>query len=208
MDVLADSWIKDVAAQGFVNGLSVGGHAKRVTLSQVSFVHTAAIDGSAGYPADFAIDGQQVLLDRCASQGDHVFSLVTEATEPGPNVVLNMKATGTSTNLAPHQRWATGLLIDDLDSPGGGVDLQNRGTAGSGQGWAIGFGVLWNANAGSMLVEQPPGSQNWAIGSLGSVDKGSTGAIDSPGKPVIPTSLYLAQLCERLGPQAVTAIGY
>jgi hypothetical protein len=208
MDVVADAWVRDVAAQGFINGLSIGGAAKRVTLSKVSFVHTAAIDGSAGYPADFAIDGQQILLDRCASEGDHVFSAVTEATEPGPNVVLNLTSKGTATNLAPHQRWATGLLVDGLDSPTGGVDLMNRGTAGSGQGWAIGFGVLWNANAASMLVEQPPGSQNWAIGSLGTVTTGSTGAIDSPGKPVTPGSLYLAQLCERLGPQAVTAIGY
>jgi hypothetical protein len=59
-----------------------------------------------------------------------------------------------------------------------------------------------------MLIEQPPGSQNWAIGSTGTVDPKSTGAIDSPGKAVNPGSLYLAQLCERLGPAAVTAIGY
>jgi hypothetical protein len=208
MDAAIDSWVSDVAAEGFVNGLSIGGGAKRVTLTRTSFLHTAPIDGSSGYPADFATDGQQVLLDRCSSQGDHVFSMVTEATEPGPNVVLNMTAKGTPTNLAPHQRWATGLLVDGLVSPTGGVELQNRATAGSGQGWAIGFGVLWNATAASMLIEQPPGSQNWAIGSTGTVDPKSTGAIDSPAKAVTPGSLYLAQLCERLGPAAVTAIGY
>jgi hypothetical protein len=155
MDAVTDAWIKDVAADGFVNGLSVGGHAKRVTLTQTSFLHTAGVDGSAGYPADFAIDGQQILLDRCASTGDHVFSMVTEATEPGPNAVLNMTAKGVSTNFSPHQRWATGLLVDGLDSPTGGAELMNRGTAGSGQGWAIGFAVLWNANLATMLVEQP-----------------------------------------------------
>jgi hypothetical protein len=49
---------------------------------------------------------------------------------------------------------------------------------------------------------------NWAIGCTGSVDKSSTGTVDSEGMPVRPSSLYLAQLCERLGPDALSAIGY
>jgi hypothetical protein len=31
---------------------------------------------------------------------------------------------------------------------------------------------------------------------------------ESVGIPVAPKSLYLAQLCERLGPQALANIGY
>jgi hypothetical protein len=34
------------------------------------------------------------------------------------------------------------------------------------------------------------------------------GAIDVAGTAAAPASLYLAQLCVRLGPQAVTNIGY
>jgi len=34
------------------------------------------------------------------------------------------------------------------------------------------------------------------------------GIIESPNKPVQPTSLYLEQLRERLGPTALTNIGY
>jgi len=34
------------------------------------------------------------------------------------------------------------------------------------------------------------------------------GIVDSPGTPVTPQSLYLAQLAERLGPQALKNIGY
>jgi hypothetical protein len=105
-------------------------------------------------------------------------------------VVLDLKASGTSTNLAPHQRWATGLLLDNIQSPTGGIELQDRGSAGGSQGWAIGFGVVWNSIATNMLIEQPPGSQNWAIGSTGTVDRGTTGAIDSPGVAVDPKSGY------------------
>jgi hypothetical protein len=177
-------------------------------VQDTSLKHTAPINGASGYPADFSIGGQQILLSRCTSQGDHVFSVVTQATDPGPNVVLNLSAQGISTNLAPHQRWATGLLLDNIQSPTGGIDLMNRADAGSGQGWAIGFGVVWNSTAMSLLIEQPPGSQNWAIGSSGAVATASTGIIDSPGVPVVPKSLYLAQLCERLGPQALVNIGY
>jgi hypothetical protein len=207
VDAAIDGWVRDVAAEGFNNGLSVGGGAKRITLDGVSFVHTAPIDGSAGYPADFAFGGQQILMQRCSSQGDHVFSFVTEATEPGPNVVLDLQAKGTSTNLAPHQRWATGLLVDRLASPTGGVDFINRGTAGSGQGWAIGFGVIWNATAANLVVQNPPGSINWVIGSSGKLTAPAA-SVDSAGTAVTPASLYLAQVCERLGPQGLANLGY
>jgi hypothetical protein len=67
-----------------------------------------------------------------------------------------------------------------------------------------------------LLVQQPPGSQNWCIGCQGSVvvraPAGSqttppNGVFDSLGAQVSPGSLYLAQLCDRLGPEAVANIG-
>jgi hypothetical protein len=211
IDAAINGWIDDVVGDGFINGMSVGGAAKWVTIEKMSLLHTAPIDGSSGFPADYSIGGQQILIDRSASTGDHVFSVVTQAMAPGPNVVLNLTAKGVSTNLAPHQRWATGLLLDNIDSPTGGINLMNRNTAGSGQGWAIGFAVAWNGTASTLLVQQPPGATNWAIGMNGNETKQGTipiGTIDSPNQPVAPRSLYLAQLCERLGPAALKNIGY
>jgi hypothetical protein len=208
IDGVINSWLSDISADGFINGLQVGGHAKWLTIQDTAFTHTAPVDGSAGYPADFGVAGEEVLLLRCSSQGDHVFSFGTQAGVSGPNVVSHFKARGVSTNMAPHQRWATGLLLDDIDSPTGGIELMNRGTAGSGQGWAIGFGVAWNSVTSHLLIEQPPGSQNWAIGTSGTLDVGTDGALDSKGRVVDPGSLYLAQLCERLGPQAPNHIGF
>lgn len=60
---------------------------------------------------------------------------------------------------------------------------------------------------------------NWAIGCTGAIqtstqpgDRGGPklpeGIFDSPGTPVTPASLYLAQLSQRLGPQALANIGY
>jgi len=42
----------------------------------------------------------------------------------------------------------------------------------------------------------------------GSTTTPPNGIFESPGKAVTPGSLYLAQLCERLGPKAVADIGY
>jgi hypothetical protein len=52
---------------------------------------------------------------------------------------------------------------------------------------------------------------NWCIGCVGApVTNGNTpnGIFDSPGKPVTPPSLYLQQLQDRLGAEAVKSIGY
>src|SRR5262249_18453042 len=111
------------------------------------------------------------------------------------------------------------LLLDNVYSPTGGIDFQDRGNAGSGQGWSIGFGVVWNSTANTFLIQQPPGSTNWAIGSSGrrttAREPGNPdptplpeATIDSHGTRVAPGSLYLEQLCERLGPAALTNIGY
>ncbi len=222
MNAVEDAWVRDVVGNEFTSGFDVGGQAKWVTVEDSRVLREVPIDGSQGYPFHFSVDGQGILVQRCTSQGVGVFSYATQAESPGPNVVLEMTASdadaGTHTNLQPHQRWATGLLVDDASTPSGGIALMNRGWDGSGHGWAIGFGVIWNAVANNLLIQQPPGAQNWSIGSTGTQTTasapGSTagplpqGIVDSPGVAVAPRSLYLAQLCERLGPAALAAIGY
>jgi hypothetical protein len=89
---------------------------------------------------------------------------------------------------------------------------------GSGHGWSIGWAVAWNCKAKSYLNQLPPGSANWVIGSSGehhrraipfdSIPLLPEGMYDSHGMPVTPSSLYLAQLYERLGRQALVNIGY
>jgi hypothetical protein len=82
----------------------------------------------------------------------------------------------------------------------------------------MGWGVIWNCRAKDYIVQNPPGAINWLIGSVGENKPAARpfgqapmlpeGTVDSPGKAVTPQSLYLAQLAERLGPQAVKNIGY
>ena len=223
MNAVKDAWVSDVAGDEFTTGFVVGSGARSVTVQDSHVTRVVPIDGSQGYPFHFSVDGQGVLVQRCTSSGVGVFSYATQDRTAGPNVVLQMTvpdddAGAAHTNLQPHQRWATGLLVDDASTPTGGIALMNRGWDGSGHGWAIGFGVVWNGVASSLLIQQPPGAQNWSIGAKGTQTTASApgsdagplhqGIVESPGLAVAPRSLYLAQLCERLGPQALAAIGY
>ena len=221
MDNIIDSWIQDVVGQETQNAFNVNKNAKRITLDRVIDNITTTQTRSAG-TADFSVTGTQVLLNQCQSNGTGDWPFVTSTTGTGPIVVLNFSTTQ-SAGYSPHQRWTTGILVDSSTAPNApsqtpGVAYRDRGTAGSGQGWTSGWSVAWNVNTPFLLVQQPPGSENWCIGCVGTEVSASrpggdgtllpNGIFDSLGAPVTPSSLYLAQLCERLGPSALTNIGY
>jgi hypothetical protein len=217
MDAVENAWVRDVVAEEVTEGFVLGATSKRVTVEDSAILRTAPVDKTDGYPFEYSIDGQQILVQRCSAQASSLFSFATKSRAPGPNVVLRFTVKGGPGQLQPHERWSTGLLVDGAEMPDADIDFMNRGIYGSGHGWTMGFGVVWNSVAHSLLIEQPPGSQNWAIGTSGTWARGvapgattleAPGAVDSPGAPVSPESLYLAQLCERLGPGAVGAIGY
>jgi hypothetical protein len=130
---------------------------------------------------------------------------------PGPDVFFNCTATGTvHVDAGPHERWAAGVLYDNISIPGGLLEIENRSWMGSGQGWAGANSVLWNSTAKDYTVENPPTAQNWAVGIKGAlttpVDKGKTETILDNGQTVMlsladgktTTSLYEAQLAARL----------
>lgn len=223
MSGLSDGWARNLEIFNTVNSISVTG--KRITVDNVSIIHNLPTIGAAK-PADLNGSGQQVLFNHCTITGDNLFFFGTGAKVTGPVVVLNCVFRGNGW-IQPHQRWATGLLIDGCQVPDGGIDFMNRGVMGSGHGWAIGWAVAWNCTAKSYLNQLPPGSANWVIGSKGDqqrksipgANQGSSitydassllpeGIYDSHGTPVTPGSLYLAQLYERLGKQALINIGY
>lgn len=216
MDAVINGWVRDVDTDEFISGLIVEDGAKWITIEDVNIRRTNAIDGSSGWPFHLSVAGQQTLTHRVQTSGADAFPYATQARDPGPNVLLGLVAKSASRGaVQPHQRWGTGLLVDSSQSQS--IDLRDRGIMGSGHGWTMGFGVVWNSTADTFLLQQPPGAMNWGIGLIGKIvtdeEPGSTyvpptGTIDSLGKPVAPKSLYLAQLCLRLGPQAVKNIGY
>lgn len=158
------------------------------------------IKGGLRYP--FCLAGQLCLVQRCfATEGRHDF--VMQYWVAGPNVFLDCKAERSHSDSGPHQRWSTGTLYDNVET--GRINAVNRGTSGSGHGWAGAQMVFWNCKADAMHVAKPPTAQNFAIGCIVAEPRGS-GHWESNNQPVAPRSLYLRQLEDRLGPQAVKNI--
>jgi imidazolonepropionase-like amidohydrolase len=220
MNAVSDSWVRDIVSVDTHNSITFGQSVRRVTVEDVHIRHTMPFTAPAA-PADFAISGTQILLDRCSVTGQGVWPVVTQAGVTGPNVVLDFKADGAG--IAPHQRWATGLLVDRSEFTGGterrpNIAFSNREHAGSGHGWSVGWAVAWNVKADYLLIQQPPGAKNWCIGCTGKptpilwhgnpipLPEIPSETFEAPGATVSPDSLYVAQLRDRRTAARPTAI--
>ncbi len=209
-----DCWAKSLLIEETMNSVGAGG--RRITLEEVKVTRTVPNVG-ASKPAEFAPNASQILMNRCSSHGDNIWHAATGSGIAGPIVLLNCMFTGNG-RAEGHQRWTTGILADNCQVPDGGIDFKNRGSMGSGHGWGTAWSVAWNCVAKNYVVQQPPGSYNWMIGCTGAnlptprpFDRSPAlplGVSDSPDKKVNPSSLYLTQLEERLGRQALRNIGY
>ena len=212
MNAVEDGWVTDVVGQETQNAFNISNNGKRITFDHVINNVTTTQTRSAG-TADFDVTGTEVLVNWCESNGTGDWPIVTAAEGTGPIVVLNFSSTQKA-GISPHQRWTTGILADSDSFPNAlsgtqGVAFRNRGTSGSGQGWASGWSVAWNVITPFLLVSAAPGTDSWCIGCVGTETTTSdpNGIYDSLGTLVAPESLYLEQLRERLGDQALANIG-
>jgi hypothetical protein len=217
-DNFVDGWVRDVTGHNFTRGVIVQPGVKRMTVEDVVLTHDFVEYKTSAAPFDFSINATEVLIQRSSSSGGNtIWFFATQNYARGPNVVLDFSGKGLG-HIAPHQRWASGLLLDQASSERG-IIMGSNGTAGNGYGWDIAWGVVWNCVSSTDILA-PPGAMNWAIGCKGGVSAphGHSGVPTSPilakginesqNIPVTPRSLYLAQLCERLGPQALVNTGW
>lgn len=198
-----DSYVRQVNVTGFNTFVNVQYNASRITIEKVGLFRDRDTDKSAGYPADIAVLGSQVLIQDSGQYGRKTakaFSVATQAGTPGPNAVLRHVVQSDIQQIYPHQRWAHGILAEDTDA---GVIYFNRGNAGSGHGWAINAGVAWNVR-GAVQIQSPPLGVNWGIGCTGAVSKDTNGSMVDTGTAVTPQSLFSAQLAKRKAATAKT----
>jgi hypothetical protein len=200
-----NAWARDLTAIHFYHGVSaIGGGAKWVTVQDSAALDPVSIiTGGRRYP--FSIGGQLNLVQRCyAREARHAFVLGSHVA--GPNVFLDGKSEGEHATSEPHHRWSCGGLFDNIRA---NIAFQDRQWMGSGHGWAGANYVAWNCE-GSLVCQQPPTAQNFAIGQVGTKEPGAfkrpDGYWESLGRHVAPRSLYLQQLEDRLGPEAVRRI--
>ena len=208
-DNMKNGWVRNATALHFVYsmvGTSRG--AKWVTVQDC--VSRAPVSQRAGARRfTFALRGQLALVQRCLSEeGRHSF--MSGQPTSSANVFLDCKAITPFSSSEPHEQWATGNLYDNIQAP-----LTARFWKNINIGWAGANTVFWNCE-GSFLVQKPPTAQNFSFGHLGvnavvfniplQDPTKENGHIESLDKHVVPRSLYLTQLRERLGDAAVRQI--
>ncbi len=199
-----DIWMKNVGMKNTFPDVQVGEDSRRVTVEALKTEHPGEIkqsEKSNGYASYVRLLGAQVLMNKCNISGDNAFYISTANPASQLNVILNSTFSGNG-SIEPHMTWSTGLLLDNCKLNQGEISIRNRGKAGSGHGWTMGWSVVWNCSAKNITIEQPPGATNWCVGSSGKYeveDKGKSAWLFMKGSSVTPSSLYQAQLAVRLG---------
>jgi len=206
-----DSWVRNVTARFVSHGFATRNGAHFNTFEDVAYIDPRFGETEGARRYVFLYEGNAAfnLTQRCYNRGGrHTF--VVGAQVPGPNVYLDCVAVDDSNDSGPHHRWSTGILYDN--TRGYMLRAQNRRYSGSGHGWAGAQQMFWNTEHDVYALQAPPFAMNWSVGQMGKVmpakfpPEEPTGIVESAGQMVLPRSLYLQQLRDRLGAGAVIEV--
>ncbi|TFG95545.1 MAG: T9SS type A sorting domain-containing protein, partial [Calditrichales bacterium] len=216
-----DAWIRNCTMLHFgLSGIQTG-TATRVTVENCKALDpVCVIEGGKRYNFNVYTASQLILFKNCqATNGRHSY-VSNGASWTSGCVFLDCTSSGAFASSEGHRRWSQGLLYDnhvELDGPRGGFNprllgLYNRAYYGTSHGWAAVHSVAWGCDVagGDLIVQQPPTAQNYAIGCFGARITGvappasfpaPSGYIEGSNQTgLMPRSLYLAQLEDRIGP--------
>jgi hypothetical protein len=206
-----DSWARNVTVRFVSHGFETRNGAYFNTFEDIAYLDPryGETEGARRYVFFYEGNSSFNLTQRCYNRGGrHTF--VIGARVPGPNVFLDCVAVDDSNDSGPHHRWSTGILYDN--TKGYMLRAQNRRSSGSGHGWAGAQQMFWNTEHERYVVQAPPSAMNWSVGQVGKMPPGKfppeepVGIVESPDNMVMPRSLYLQQLQDRLGEEAVIDI--
>jgi hypothetical protein len=206
-----NGWVRNITSQYFgYSAVTIDDGSKWVTVADSQCLDPISIiDGGRRY--SFNNDGGQCILfvNNYARKGRHDF--VFGSGVPGPNVFVHGTADTVYADSGPHHRWSVGALFDEITINGNELNVENRGNLGSGHGWTGAYMTVWNCDADTFRVRNPPTARNWLVGSIGTIGTTSNypigadpaGTYDSSGpsgtgKAVYPRSLYYGQLQQRM----------
>ena len=125
-------------------------------------------------------------------------------------VFYNCTSEGDYSTSEGHRRWSQGLLYDNVTFSKSQTNrllgLYNRGSFGTGHGWSTTHSVAWSVQVplpGKILLQKPPGRQNYAIGCHSLVTNINTfthplGYVELTNQFLQIPSLYIKQLETRL----------
>ncbi|EFG04175.1 Peptidoglycan-binding LysM (plasmid) [Streptomyces clavuligerus] len=198
-NAVEDSWVSNVVANRFggAGQTALGPQSRRVSVLRTQMLDMVTTDSSARSNA-YLLQGQQNLVQDCRVTATKVHAFTTYGRQAGPNVFSRCTAelVQTTYDSGGHQRWGSGTLYDQLRVDGT-LLLVNNGTRGSGHGWSDANSTAYNCVTEGYRIQGPPTAHNWSFGCTGTLLDNSDGEVVSPGKPVLPASLYDQQLADR-----------
>lgn len=164
LDHVADAWTREITARHFVSSaVRVNLRGRRITVE--SCRSEEPIGEDAGYRRQsFYVAGQQVLVDRCSSQGGRN-SFASGLLAGGPNVFLNCESTDASGPSGAFEGWSSGVLYEDVHLGGARLEAVLDFDRAQGAGWTAANSVLWNDSALSIDALGPPRAENVAVAS-------------------------------------------
>lgn len=213
LNSVKNAWVREVDGYHLSYALvQIGRQAKWVTV-QDSEVYDMVSIITGGRRYSIFIQGQMNLVQRNYTETSrHAF--VFESRVQGPNVIYDSKGIQEYNTSEPHHRWSTGGLYDNVSAR---INIRDRAWLGSGHGWAGANYVTWNTEGG-LVAQKPPTAQNYAIGHVSNGEgkpvlplvpneydtrPREDGYWESEGQHVALKSLYVQQLQDRLGENAV-----
>ena len=215
LNAVENAWVRDVIVTRYCQPFQVGSGGYQISILHTQSLHMeqAMPQSVSDQPFTYGVSGQLVLVRDATVTGSNVHTWTTQSRVPGPNVFSDFTEINTGQrkfDSGPHQRWATGILAEDMtmqSTPGvdwAATELEDRQWFGSGQGWAGANSVLWNVSSTTWRVEEPATAHNWAIGIMGTEIaphptpfQHAEGEIEARGQQVFPMSLFATQLAER-----------
>lgn len=199
-------WVRNISGLHFMYSVvQTNAGSKWITIQDCESWEPVSVRAG-GRRFIYHLQGQLTLVQRCFSQkGRHSF--VLQNSEASGNVFLDCKAVNPYSTSEPHNKWANGVLYDNVKAP-----LTARFWHNFSIGWAGANIVMWNCE-GDFLIQSPPTANNYSFGHIGTASviynavlqdlTKPRGYIESLDKHVTPNSLYLTQLKDRLGLDAV-----
>ncbi|WP_294071601.1 DUF6298 domain-containing protein [Proteiniphilum sp. UBA1028] len=200
LEHVRDAWVRRVVTQHFVSSsVAVWETASRITVEDCK---SLAPVGEIGNYRRYAFQtlGQQVLFQRCyAEYAWHAYS--AGFTTPGPNAFVQCFSYMPYNFSGAVGGWATGILFDKMTVDGGTISFGYRDVDGQGGGWSAANSMSWQCRAAQILLDAPPGAQNWAYGSW--AQGYGNGHHELEHTFIKPESFFYAQLKARRGRRSV-----
>jgi hypothetical protein len=208
-------WIRRVTNYHIDVAVNISGGSRWVTVQDVNCLEpVGGVGGERRY--SFTNSGGTLVLNQrnYTRYTRHGFIIMGHVM--GPNVFYNDRSDYQFDANEPHLRWSAGGLFDNMK---GRIYVQNRWNNGTAHGWAGANYTLYNSE-GKFIISQSPLAANYLFGQssaddrlpfvMAEVDPGNVPNFKayeySVGKKMEPHSLYLQQLKDRMGEEAVNHI--